>query len=160
LGAVVAIGAAISSFGSLNGWILIVGQLPLAVARDGMFPSLFGRLSSRGVPLAGMLIAGLFSTGLIALNYQGSPNLVGALHEDHADLDAFDAVPYVFCSLAVFLPAATAPRPCQVDDSWRRWRSSMRCLRSRRGADVVYLGFLLILGGLPVYVWVKRGREA
>jgi len=28
------------------------------------------------------------------------------------------------------------------------------------GADVVYLGFLLILGGLPVYVWVKRGREA
>jgi APA family basic amino acid/polyamine antiporter len=26
------------------------------------------------------------------------------------------------------------------------------------GADVVYLGFLLILSGLPVYVWVARQR--
>src|SRR5206468_6133472 len=34
---IIALGAAISCFGALNGWILIVGQLPLAVARDGLF---------------------------------------------------------------------------------------------------------------------------
>ena len=39
----VALGAAISCFGALNGWILMVGQLPLAVARDGLFPRVFGR---------------------------------------------------------------------------------------------------------------------
>jgi hypothetical protein len=28
------------------------------------------------------------------------------------------------------------------------------------GADVVYWGFLLLLSGLPVYVWVVRHRVA
>ena len=37
--ALVAIGAAISCFGALNGWILVASQLPLAVARDGLFPA-------------------------------------------------------------------------------------------------------------------------
>jgi amino acid transporter len=45
-----------SSFGALNGWILIVGQLPLAVAEDGLFPRQFARLSSRQTPATGMLI--------------------------------------------------------------------------------------------------------
>jgi APA family basic amino acid/polyamine antiporter len=36
---IVALGASISAFGALNGWVLLVGQLPLAVARDGLFPS-------------------------------------------------------------------------------------------------------------------------
>ena len=36
--AAIALGAAISCFGALNGWILIVGQLPMAVAQDGLFP--------------------------------------------------------------------------------------------------------------------------
>jgi len=26
------------------------------------------------------------------------------------------------------------------------------------GADVVYSGFILLMCGLPVYVWVARGR--
>ena len=45
--AIVALGAAVSCLGALNGWTLIVGQLPLAVANDGLFPRLFGRLSPR-----------------------------------------------------------------------------------------------------------------
>jgi APA family basic amino acid/polyamine antiporter len=37
-GAAIALGAAISCFGALNGWTLIAGQLPLAVAREACFP--------------------------------------------------------------------------------------------------------------------------
>jgi Flp pilus assembly protein TadB len=28
------------------------------------------------------------------------------------------------------------------------------------GADIVYWGFLLLLAGLPVYVWRQRARDA
>ena len=77
----VALGAAISCFGALNGWVLLVGQLPMAVARDGLFPRIFGRVSATGTPVAGMVIAGLLTTGLIALNY--TRDLVEPVHLHH-----------------------------------------------------------------------------
>src|SRR4029077_11089077 len=43
----VALGAAIACFGALNGWILIAGQIPLAIASDGLFPRAFARVSAR-----------------------------------------------------------------------------------------------------------------
>ena len=49
-GRVVAAGAALAAFGALNGWVLMQGQIPLAPARDGLFPKIFGRRSVRGTP--------------------------------------------------------------------------------------------------------------
>lgn len=44
----VAAGAAIACFGALNGWILLQGQLPMAAARDKLFPSVFKKVSKKG----------------------------------------------------------------------------------------------------------------
>ena len=49
-GQLVALGAAVSCLGALNGWTLVAGQLPMAVADDGLFPRVFGRLCGRGTP--------------------------------------------------------------------------------------------------------------
>ena len=38
----------LSALGALNGWTLLMGQVPMAAARDKLFPSVFGRLSPRG----------------------------------------------------------------------------------------------------------------
>jgi APA family basic amino acid/polyamine antiporter len=158
LGVVVAIGAAIASFGSLNGWVLIVGQLPLAVARDGMFPSPFARLSSRGVPLTGMLISGVLSTGLIGLNYSGADNLVALFTKITLISTLSTLVPYVFCSLSVFLPGGRRAKDLSVGIAIAAALAFVYAMFAigGAGADVVWMGFLLILGGLPVYVWVKR----
>ena len=43
--------AAISAYGALNGWILLQGELPCAMARDGVFPKVFARESRRGTPV-------------------------------------------------------------------------------------------------------------
>ena len=59
---VVALGAAISCFGALNGWVLIAGQFPMAIAKDGLFPPLFGRLSARGTPTLGMIVGGVLGS--------------------------------------------------------------------------------------------------
>ena len=43
----VAGGAAVSAIGALNGWILISGQIPMATARDNLFPKLFKKENSK-----------------------------------------------------------------------------------------------------------------
>src|SRR6185436_4033893 len=48
---VVAALAAVSAYGALNGWILLQGELPQQMARDGVFPRLFARASRRDAPV-------------------------------------------------------------------------------------------------------------
>jgi APA family basic amino acid/polyamine antiporter len=157
LATIVAIGAAISSFGSLNGWILIVSQLPMAVANDGVFPRPFARVSSRGVPVTGMIIAGVLSTGLIALNASPTGSLVELFKTLVLISTLSTLVPYVFCSLAVFLPGGRRATNLSIGMAIiaaLAFVYSMFAIGGA-GASVVWMGFLLIMAGLPVYVWVR-----
>lgn len=153
----VAIGAAISCFGALNGWVLIAGQLPMAVAADGLFPSLFARLSARGTPARGMAVAGLLATALVALNY--SRGLVELFTFIILLSTLSTLVPYVFCSLAVWLaPGHPKPTGTAAIVSGLAFVYAMFAIYGA-GAETVFYGFLLLLGGLPVYVWLTRSRE-
>lgn len=69
MGKAVAAGAALAGFGVLNGWVLMQGQMPLAPARDGLFPERFARLSPRGTPTFGLVLSSTLTTVLVALNY-------------------------------------------------------------------------------------------
>jgi APA family basic amino acid/polyamine antiporter len=154
-GAAVALGAAISCFGALNGWTLLAGQLPLAVARDGLFPQIFSRLSRRGTPAAGIVIAGLLTTGLIAMNYTRGLVDLFTFMILLATLNTL--IPYVFSSLAIFLVR---------DDPRGRLTTGMKLIAALAfvysfwamggaGAETVYYGFLLIVAGLPVFVFMR-----
>ena len=157
----VALGAAISCFGALNGWVLLAGQLPLAVAGDGLFPRVFGRLSARGVPARGVVIGSVLSTILIAMNY--SRGLVELFTFIILLATLSTLIPYVFSALATFLipdrPDGTRTRAnlggsiaAALAFGYALWAIA------GAGADVVYWGFLLLIAGLPVYVWVLRRR--
>jgi APA family basic amino acid/polyamine antiporter len=153
----VALGASVSAFGALNGWVLLTGQLPLAVARDGLFPRVFARVSKRGVPVAGLVIGGALTTALVALNY--TRGLVD-LFTFFILLSTLNTlVPYVFSSLAVFL----LPR---ADDRSRlphgiAIAAALAFLYSLwaiggAGQETIYWGFLLLVCGLPVYVVITK----
>jgi len=149
--AAVALGAAVSCFGALNGWILIVGQLPMAVAQDGLFPRVFGRLSARGTPVVGMMVAGVLSTALVAMNY--SKNLVDLFTFIILLATLSTLVPYAFCAMAGFMrrgPRMTAGASviAALAFAYALWAIG------GAGAEVVYWGFLLLMAGLPVYAWV------
>jgi basic amino acid/polyamine antiporter, APA family len=64
---VVATAIVLSSIGALNGWTLVMGQVPMAAARDGLFPPLFSRVSSRNVPAIGIVLSAVFATALVLL---------------------------------------------------------------------------------------------
>jgi APA family basic amino acid/polyamine antiporter len=158
----VALGAAVSCFGALNGWSLLVGQLPLAVARDGLFPAIFGRLSRRGTPVAGMIIGGILTTVLVASNYtRGLVNLFTFI----ILLSTLSTlVPYVFSSLAVFLITSRETGSRSALPAGAATVAALAFLYSLwaiggAGADTVYWGFILLLCGLPVYVVVARRSD-
>lgn len=162
LGTFVGIGAAISAFGSLNGWILVVSQLPMAVAHDGLFPRPFARLSARGVPVLGMVIAGVLSSLLIILNYSQSATLTEVFSKSLVLSTLATLIPYTFCSLAVFIPGGRRAKTIGAGTATIAivaFLYSLLCIYGA-GQETVFLGFILIMVGIPVYVWVARQRGA
>ena len=69
IGPIVAIFVSISIIGALNGWLLINAELPLGMARDGLLPRLFTRLSKRGVPVRLLLLSSGTSCAMILVGH-------------------------------------------------------------------------------------------
>jgi amino acid transporter len=96
---VIAVAAIISSLGALNGWTLMLSQVPMAAARDGAMPAIFACVSARGVPAHGILISMTLATLLLLVDAAGTKamavfyNLIVNLSTDAA------MIPYVFCSV-------------------------------------------------------------
>lgn len=63
----------IGIYGSLNGWILIQGQVPYAAAKEGLFPKYFAQTNKNGAP-TGVWIGSLFMAIVFLATYQ--PSLV------------------------------------------------------------------------------------
>ena len=61
----VALFAAIAAIGALNGWVLIQGEVPLGMARAGLLPAWFARVSARDVPVRVLLLSSGLASALI-----------------------------------------------------------------------------------------------
>jgi APA family basic amino acid/polyamine antiporter len=64
--------AFISGFGALNGWILLQGEMPRVLAREGIFPQFFARESVHGTPGVSLAITSGLVTVLVLMNYSRS----------------------------------------------------------------------------------------
>ena len=71
-GYVMAIAVIISGFGALNGWTMICAEMPLAAAKDGLFPERFKRISKNGVPAFGIVASTVLASVAMIINYLGS----------------------------------------------------------------------------------------
>jgi APA family basic amino acid/polyamine antiporter len=163
-GWLVAIGACISTFGTLNGFTLLTGQVPLGAAQDGLFPSRFGQLTKAGTPGYGLVFSNLLASGLVAMNF--TRGLVEAFTFIILLATLTTLVPYVFCALAEFMlylrnPAAYSGHGlgrsgviAAIAFAYSGWAIY------GAGADIVYYGFLLLLAGVPVFVRIKWRQRA
>jgi amino acid transporter len=149
----------ISSIGALNGWTLLMGQVPMAAADDRLFPPAFGRRSSRGVPATGILISATFATVLVISQAVETPGFA-AFYTLVVGLSTMAAViPYAFCALATGLVASRvagdkpAPRIGVIDLIGFLFAifTLYGC-----GAEPVLYGVMLLVLGIPVYVWQRR----
>jgi basic amino acid/polyamine antiporter, APA family len=153
----VSIAVVISTIGSLNGWTLLMGQVPMAAADDGLFPRLFGQRSSRGVPAFGIVVSAFMATALVLVQASGGAGFakIYALIIGLATLTA--AIPYAFCALAGTLIAVARGQLKAVRVSAVEVVAFMFSIFVIYGcgAEAVLYGLIMLLLGIPVYVWQR-----
>ena len=154
----VSAGVAIAAFGALNGWILIQGQIPFAIAKDKLFPPLFVRLNKKGVPIAGIVTGSVLVSVLMMMNY------TKGLAEQFKFLILLTTitvlVPYLFSTAAYivirlqnrFLPSAGS-WPGAILLAALSFLFSLWAIAGS-GQETVYWGFILLMAGVPFYVWI------
>ena len=158
-GTFIAVAACISTFGTLNGFTLLTGQVPLGAARDRLFPPRFARLSKAGTPVFALVVSNLLASVLIAMNF--TKGLVDQFVFIILLATLTTLVPYLFCALAELMIYVTTGRTIAGKglapvvalavagffySAWAIYGA---------GQEVVFYGFLLMMAGVPVYVWLK-----
>jgi APA family basic amino acid/polyamine antiporter len=142
-GYVMAIVVIISGLGALNGWTMICAEMPLAAAKDGLFPDRFKRISKRGVPAYGIIASTVLASVAMAVNYIGSG---GATVFTTLVLmtGITSAIPYAFSALA------------QI-----KWRiADRRALHGARFArDMIVAVLALIFSILFIYYSRNTGQS-
>jgi APA family basic amino acid/polyamine antiporter len=156
----IAAAAAISCFGAVNGWILINGQFPQAVARDGLFPAFFARESARGTPALGLLMGAVIGSVAVLMNF--SRGMVAMFTFLVLLTTLACVVGYLFCAMADIVLARRAGRPLPWRDAVLACLAFAFCVWAVIGAgeDAVFWNFVLMLVGLPLYVWQMRSARA
>lgn len=154
----VAAGAVISCFGALNGWTLLVGQMPLAAAEDRLFPREFKKLNKNGVPLFGII----FSTVLVSLMVimGNSSGLVKQFQFMILLATMACVIPYVFSAAGYFVIASekkligTSGQASKFLIAGLAFIYSLWAIAGS-GSDTVFWGFILLLIGIPFYVIIQ-----
>jgi len=158
-GYAVAGGAVIACFGALNGWILLQGQLPMAAAKDDIFPKIFRITSKKNIPIFGLVISSILATVLILMNY--TRGLV----------EMFTFIIMV-ATLATLLPylLSTASELVIYYRSQEKYNNKQLIGKSiisilaflfsiwavvSLGLEIIGLGLLLLLAGIPFYLWLN-----
>uniref|UniRef100_UPI0040482F7A amino acid permease n=1 Tax=Polaribacter sp. TaxID=1920175 RepID=UPI0040482F7A len=160
----VAAGAAISGIGALNGWILIVAQIPMAAAKDKMFPRIFKKENKNGAPILGLIIGSLLSSGVMLMNF--SEGLVDQF-TFIVNLTVLTClVPYLFVSSAYII--ILIERKIHLNSMLKTFVLGLLGFLYSvwaiygSGPDVVFYGFLLLLLGIPFYAlmqWNKTKKK-
>lgn len=138
-GNLIALFAAISCIGALNGLVLISGEFPLAWARDGAFPRFFAKASKNGIAVRGQVLSSVLATLLVAANY--SRSLAG--------LFAFMALLATAAALILYLFCAAAALRLQVEGAVERRRT----VSVVAGVAILYSVWALYGAGLEALGW-------
>ncbi|MEM1124216.1 MAG: amino acid permease [Bacteroidota bacterium] len=149
----VALGIVISTFGALNGWIMMQGQIPLAAAKDQLFPSFFGRINKNNMPYAGLTFSSALISGLMLMNY--SKSLIQAFEFMILLATLTCLVPYLFSTATHLLFALRSGKKMTWIWGSTAFLFSMWAVAGS-GEEIVFWGFLVLIAGIPFYVWIKR----
>jgi basic amino acid/polyamine antiporter, APA family len=158
-GILVAVGAVISTFGTLNGFTLLTGQVPYGAALDRVFPERMGHLSRFGTPANALVFSNLLASILVAMNF--AQGLVGAFNAIILLAVMSSLLPYALCALAELMILLRTGRTVAGPEIAKiavlgglGFVYSLWAIYGA-GAQTVFLGFLLVLAGIPVHIGIK-----
>ncbi|SDU35953.1 amino acid/polyamine/organocation transporter, APC superfamily [Pseudomonas pohangensis] len=158
-GVLIALGAVIATFGTLNGFTLLTGQVPYGAAQDRVFPASMGRLSRFGTPANALVFSNLLASILVIMNF--SQGLVGAFNSIILLAVMSSLLPYALCAFAELMIRLKGKQGLQGVGLFKvGLLGSLGFLYSGwalygSGAETVFLGTLLIVAAVPLHVWMK-----
>jgi len=158
----VAGGTVIATFGALNGWILIQGQMPMAASRDKLFPRIFSRENSRGTPVFGIIISSVLISILMGMNFSRS---LADTYKYMILLSTLTSLLAYSLAMPSYLIVLARDRKldaagwfrlavCIVGFAFSLW-AIIGC-----GETTVYWGFVLLMAGVPFYAIMKIVNHA
>lgn len=155
----IALGAVVSTLGALNGWILMQGQIPMAAAKDQLFPSIFARTNKNGAPAVGIVLSSLLVSALMMSKY--SESLVSAFTFMMTLSTLSVITPYIFCaaSYALLLYKTKAQNAFPKILSAALAFAFAIWIIIGAGQAVVFWGFILLMLGIPFYVLLQIGKD-
>jgi APA family basic amino acid/polyamine antiporter len=156
----IALIAMAATLGALNGWILLTARVSLAAADDGLFPKPFGRLHGRRkTPVIGLVISSVLVSALVLYNWNASfgqrftdivllatwMTLIAYAYAAAAEVVLFFRERHLFSQVRLVRDTAIASLAFAYS-VWAIWGS---------GEEWLAKGFMLLLFGIPVFVWMK-----
>ena len=151
--------AVISCLGALNGWILLQGQIPLAAAKDRLFPKKFSHVSKSRSPVFGILTSSVLVTLLLVLNF--NKNLVDQFTFIISLATLAAIIAYLYTSVAEFV--IYIKHPDKVDKASVAKSLTIAGLAFlytfwmiiSAGQEIVFYGVLLLFSSIPIYGWME-----
>jgi APA family basic amino acid/polyamine antiporter len=155
----IALGAIVSTLGAVSGWILTTARSAFGASQDKLFPEIFGKIHPKYLtPVNSLLISGLAANLLLIMNYMGSLS------------SAFNFM--ILLATLAFLPAYAFSAAADIVllknhssdfNLFSFLKNSFFALLAfgysiyaiyGTGATVVMYGFILMLVGIPVYLFM------
>jgi APA family basic amino acid/polyamine antiporter len=156
----IALVAIAATLGALNGWIMLTARTSLAAADDGLFPAVLGRVHGRrGTPIIGLVVSSVLVSGLILYGWNQSfahrftdvvllatwMTLIAYAYAAAAEVVLFVRERELF-SWAKLARDTVIASLAFAYSLWAIWGSGEAWLAK---------GFMLLLFGIPVFVWMK-----
>jgi len=139
--------AIVSCIGAINGMMLVQGELPRGMAVDGLLPKWFGRTDLHGTSKRNLLISGVIACVFVLMNSSRSTQ------------GLFEFLLLISTSATLFLYLACALAAIRLGVGrglaifgavyavWTLWGA---------GLEISAMIFVLVLLGLPLWVWARR----
>jgi APA family basic amino acid/polyamine antiporter len=156
----ITVGAIVSCFGALNGWTLLAAQIPLAAARDKIFPQVFAKESQRGTPVNGLIITSSLITCLLFLTLD--QGLIKQFQFIALLATLSGLIPYFFTVMAELMIFIKDRHLFQHEKLWPSVIIAILAgiyafwMIIGSGQNIVFYGSLLFFTSIPVYIWMKH----
>lgn len=155
---IVAAGAIAATLGALNGWLLIQGQIPMASARDGLFPKIFARVNRHGAPIIGIALSSILASTVLMFRFSEQLAQVFGFMMNLSTLSVL--TPYLMTIISLWIILRNDAAPNQI--------MQLVCLLSivfclwiiyGCGLEVVGYGSMLVLAGIFIYFTLIKPKK-
>ncbi len=159
-GTVIGVAAIVAGLGTLNGWILMAGRIPVSAAQDGLFFRAFGTIHPRfGTPHRALIAGTGVASAMLLLIFDRS--LLGVFQFIVLLAVLTTLLPHLYSAAASLMLVRRDP---SLYSAAARRRAHIAAPLAfvfvmytiyGVGADVALWGFLTILAGIPLYIWLR-----